>query len=392
MKKIIKFKKGKKIGKKRLAIIITFIILIAGLITTIVLYNQNKEFRNFMDKYIFRKNVTEENVPMIEIDYDSNTNIIPYGKNICILAENALTQYNSSGQIEKEVKIEINNPIYDSKNKYLSIGEKGSHKLYLIEGNHIIWEKNVDGNLDKITVNKNGYVSAIITGTTHKSVIITYDKEGNELFKTYLSDTIAVDAIISPDNTEFAYAEVNNSGTKVQSNIKIISIEEAKETNTEAKYTYTAPPDSLILRMKYDEQKLICMFDDSIQLIENQTNTEIMKINEDDIKSIFVDIELINHIYRTYEKTTGLFSANTVIEIKNVNTQKNITYTIEEVAKSTVSNGTIIAINLGNEIDFIDTNGWLKKRYYSAQVVKDIIICDGLAGIIYRDKIELINL
>ena len=47
-------------------------------------------------------------------------------------------------------------------------------------------------------------------------MIITYDEKGNELFKTYLSKTIAVDACVSPDNAEFAYAEVNNSGTTIQ--------------------------------------------------------------------------------------------------------------------------------------------------------------------------------
>ena len=82
--------------------------------------------------------------------------------------------------------------------------------------------------LNKVTVNKNGYVCAIVTGTTHKAVISTFDTKGNELFKTYLSNTIAVDAYVSPDNSEFAYAEVNNSGTVIQSNIKIISIKRCK--------------------------------------------------------------------------------------------------------------------------------------------------------------------
>ena len=43
-----------------------------------------------------------------------------------------------------------------------------------------------------------------------------------------------------------------------------------------------------------------------------------------------------------------------------------------------------IALNLGTEIEFIDTNGWLIKRYNSSSEVKDIILCDGLAGIIYK--------
>ena len=136
MKKVVEFKKPqteneannskKKINKKRLAILIVITILVLAIITTIAAYTSNKEFRNFMDRHILQKDITDENVAVIDIDYDSNTNIIPYGRYICILAENNLEQYNSSGKKEQEVKIEINNPIYDVNGRYLVIGEKGN--------------------------------------------------------------------------------------------------------------------------------------------------------------------------------------------------------------------------------------------------------------------------
>lgn len=393
MKKIIKFKQNKKISKKKMSVIIALIIFVILLVITMILYNGNKNFRNFMDKYIFRKNVTEENIPMIEIDYDSNINIIPYNKYICILAENTLSQYNSSGKKEKEVKIEINNPIYDTENKYLIIGEKDNQKLYLISEDHIIWEKSIDGNLSRVTVNKNGYVCAIVTGTTHKSVIVTYDEKGNELFKNYLSNTIAIDACISPDNSDLAYAEINYSGTAIQSNIKIMSIKEATKTDAKPKYVYNALKDQLILKIKYqDKDNLICMYDDSIYKINNGQSYEILNLNEEINKITFADIELNDHIFRTYEKSTGVFSANTIVEIKNVINDKETIYTVEEVVKSVNSSNNIMAFNLGNQVDFVNTNGWLVKRYYSSQVIKNIVLGDGIAGIVYRDKIELINL
>ena len=97
----------KKLNHKKVIIttLITIIVLIVIIIA--VIYNSNKSFRDFMDKYIFLKNVSAENLPTIEVDYNSNTNIIPYGKYICILAENTLTQYNSMGKKEKQLKIEI---------------------------------------------------------------------------------------------------------------------------------------------------------------------------------------------------------------------------------------------------------------------------------------------
>lgn len=381
-----KKEKRKNTKKARIIMIITIVLLFVGIVA--VVYNANKDFRNFMDKYVLRKNVTEENLPAIEIDYDSNTNIIPYGKYICILAENTLSQYNSSGKKENEVKIEIGNPIYAVEGRYLVIGEKNNQKLYLVAGEHVIWEKNIEGNLAKVSVNRNGYVSAIVTGTTHKSVIVTYDAKGNELFKSYLASTIAVDSTISPDNSELAYAEVNTSGTTVQSSIKVISV-----NSTEAKYTYTAPQNNLIMRIQYqDKNALVAMYEDSIHLFQDGTDTEILKLTEEGKKITFADIKLSNHVFRTVEKSTGLFKADTIIEIKNINTQKENMYTAEEVVKSVESYKNMIAINLGTEVEFIDTNGWLAKRYTSTQVIRNIVICDGLAGIIYRDKIELINL
>jgi len=402
MKKVVEFKKSqpeetkekgkKKLNKKRLILIIAIVILITIIAICVAFYSSNKGFRSFMDKYILRKDITDENVAVIDIDYDSNTNIIPYGRYICILAENNLEQYNASGKKEQEVKIEINHPIYDVNGRYLVIGEKGSQKLYLISGNQIIWEKNIDGNLTKVTVNRSGYVSTIVSGTSYKSVIVTYDDKGNELFKSYLSNTTAVDACISQDNNYLGYAEISTSGTVIQSNVKIISMKEAAEKNTEPVFNYAAPQNNLILRLKYqDKNRLICVYDDSIHMVESNIDVKLMDLQEDK-KVTFGDIKLNNYVYRMVEQSTGPFTADTQVEMYNIATQKENNYTVEGVAKSVASYDNIIAINLGSEVDFINTNGWLVKRYTSRQEIRNIVICDGIAGIIYRDKIELINL
>lgn len=398
MKEVIDFNKAKnekekkKMNKKKIVILISIIILIVIIAICSIIYASNKDFRNFMDQYLFHKNITDENVPTIEYDYESNTNVIPYGKYICILAENTLTQYNSSGKKEQEVKIEINQPVYESNGKYLVIGEKNSKKLYLLSGMNIIWEKQIDGNISKVSVNKNGYVSCIVTGTTHKSVIITYDSKGNELFKTYLSKTIAIDTAISNDNQYLSFAEVNTSGTVIQSNIKTISMQKAKEENPIV-FTYAASQNSLILKIKYqDKNRLVCMYDDSIHMIESEVDMVLLSLNETEQKITFADINLTNFAFRSVEKSTGLFSADTSIEMMNITNQKENLYTVEGVAKSITCHDNVIAVNLGSEVDFVNTSSWLIKRYTSSQEVRNIILCDGLAGIVYRDKIEIINL
>lgn len=54
--------------------------------------------------------------------------------------------------------------------------------------------------------------------------------------------------------------------------------------------------------------------------------------------------------------------------------------------------GSNIALNLGSRIDFINTNGWLVKKYISEKEIQDIVIAEKVAGIVYKDKIEITNL
>lgn len=399
MKKVIDFKKAKEKTKKtkfsRRKLILLIVIVVLALIIAIcsIIYASNKEFRDFMDQYLFHKNITQENVPMIELKDASNSHVIAYGRNLCILAENTLSQFNSVGNKEQEVKIEIHHPIYETSGRYLVIGEKNSKKLYLLSGMNIIWEKEVDGNIAKVTVNQNGYVSCIVTGTTYKSVIITYDAKGNELFKTYRSSSMAVDVSISKDNSYLAFAEVNTSGTVIQSTIQVISIQKAREEEEPIIYTRTAPQNSLILKLKYhDKNRLVCMYDDSIHMIESDVDMVLYTLNETEPKITFADINLNNYVFRSVEKSTGLFSADTVIEMMNVGNQKENLYTVEGVAKSITCYDNVIAVNLGSEIDFINTNSWLIKRYTSSQEARNIVIGEGLAGIVYREKVEIVSL
>lgn len=396
MKNVIDFKDPskpvRKINKRKLIIAIVIMIIILAIVIMAIVYSSNKNFRKFLDRYLFRKNVSEEKLVSIQLDYDSNVSVLAYNKYLCVLAENKLRQYHSSGELANEIKLEISNPVYYANNKYLAISEKNSSKIYLISDSKILWEKEVDGNVSKIDVNKDGYVAVILTGTTHESVIATYDSKGNELFKTYLSSTIALDATVSPDNKYLAFAEVNTSGTVIQSKIKIISTEKAKETPSDAIiFTYEAPSNSLVTNIEYqDKNKLVCIYDDAIHIITDDKDEILMDLQEKDKKA--ADIRLSNYVYRTVEKQTGLFKADTVVEMMNIGNKRITEYTVEGVAKDIYCYGNVVAVNLGQEIDFIHTNGWLVKNYTSSQDIQGITIGNGLAGIIYRNKVEIINL
>lgn len=381
----------KKMNKKKIIItcVVLIILILVGIFTCVYIANVNA--RNWIDQNIFRKNITDDNLVTIDVISSDTSVILAYDKNICILDKNILSTYSSSGKKENENTIRINSPIYSTNNRFLAIAEKEGQKAYLISGQNIIWQKDIEGQISKITVNKNGYVSVVITGTSYKTVVITYNPEGTELFRTILSSTIALDVSISNDNKYLAIAEVDTSKSTIQSNIKLISFEKATSNpNSAIEYIYPSSSNEIIADITYqDKGKLVCRYDNAIHLIQNNTDTKMLDM---DSKTTFCDIALKDNVISIVEKSSGLF-ADVQAQITNINTNKTNIYTLPAVAKNLYTSGTnIIAINIGTEVHFLDTNGWLIKKYTSTQEIKDIVLGSNIAGIIYKDSIKIINL
>ena len=382
----------KKINKKKIIILTVILVLLIAIIATIVIYTNNRNVRGWIDRNILRKEVMQDKVTTINLNETENSNIYAFNKYIGILNKNKFSIYSNTGSQEKELEMQISNPLFDSANRFLAVAESKGKKLYLIADKDISWEADVEGNISQIHVNKNGYVAVVIVDTSYKTVVSMYNPEGKELFKTYLSSTRAVDVAISNDNKHLAIAEIDTSGTMIQSAIKVISIEKASSDPTNSlENTYQSENDKLIVNVKYqDKNKLVCMYTDSIHVIENGQDSTL--VDNQNKKVIFQSIELSNNMISIEEKSSGLFTADSLVNIINTDNKNAKEYIANSVAKEIYTYGDIIALNLGTEIEFINTSGWLVKRYVANQEITKIAVSDSMAGIIYRDKIEIINL
>lgn len=384
---------AKKINKKKLAIIIAISIILIIIITISIVYAKNEQFRDWIDKNVLRKEICQENLPSIEIKADDNPTVYAFNQNIGILNKNEFKIYNSTGKEEKTLNLQITTPIIDSANRYLVIGEDKGKKLYLIADKEIVWEKEINGNISEITVNQNGYVAIAIVDTSYKTVVEIYDEKGNELFKTFVATNRVGDISISNDNKYLAIAEIDTSGTVIKSNIKIISIESAKtDPDNSEKHSIKGENNDLITNIKYQEKnKLVCMYTDKINVISEDGNVQTISKNEDK-KMNYMDINLQNSIVTVEEQSSGLFTADSLITMTNTDTNSTTNYTINAVAKEIYTSGNIVGLNLGTEIEFINTSGWLVKRYIGNEEITKITLSNSIAGIVFRDRVEIINL
>lgn len=381
----------KNVTSKNKIIIGIILAIIIFIIIAICAYIKVNTFRDWVDTYIFRKNIENTDIAYIDIDSSNNPSVYAFDKYITVLEKNMLHMYNSSGNKTGEVEINISNPIYSSNSKYLCIAENKGNDLYLVSGGNILWQTSVDGTIEKVKVNKNGYVSVIEKGTSYKNIVIIFNSDGKELFKTYLSSSIAVATDISGNNEHLAIAEVDTTGAMIQSNIKIISIEKAKSDPTNSvEHSIGGNEGELITNIKYqDKEKLICIYDNSIHLIENGNDSEILKL---DNKTIMADIRNKNNIVYAIQKTNNIFSTSRDVVIKNIQNNNEINYEVDGTIKSLQVYDTNIVINQGTEAEFINTSGWLQKKYKSKQEISNIVLGSSIAGIVYRDKVEIINL
>ena len=157
--------------------------------------------------------------------------------------------------------------------------KKNGQELCVISDKTYLWTQKVDGEIQQICVNKNGYVILVTTDTTYKSIITVYDNSGKQLMRNFLSSSRVTDVSISDDNKYLAYSEIDTSGTLIKSSVKIISIEKAQSNSAESTiYKKEAETSKMILKIQYQENgELVCVYDDSINIVKDGYEQELIK-------------------------------------------------------------------------------------------------------------------
>lgn len=377
---------------KKLALLISLLIILITIIVLIIVYIFNVQFRNWCDKHILGKEILQEDTREIEIDGDENPQVYAFDKYICLFRRKTIEFYNKVGTKVGEIETNINNAKFASAGRYLAICEQDGKEFYLIDGKEKVYENEVDGTISQINVSRSGFVSVVLSNNSYKSIVSVYNKEGKEIFKTNLVTSRVVDVSISQDSQYLAIAEVDISGILTKSTIQIVSIELAQTKPAEAiVYKYEVPEGKLIINVEYQEkQKLICMYNDTIEVLQEQKSSEL--VGFENRKTTFMTIELNNRIAILEEKTTGEYTSDTYVNIINPENKREIQYIANGVVKSLHTSNKRIAINTGSELHIISTNGFLVKKYISSTEINDIVMTDSLVGVIYRDKIQIINL
>ena len=382
-----------RVSRRRVAVIIIIAIILVAAVVLVSLYVGNKRFRDWADESILKKNMSQDELSSINIENLEETSVIAYDRYIALLKGNNFKIYNQEAEQVDSITVDISKPISYNCKKNLIIAEKEGKKIYFIQGEKKIWNKIIEGKIQRVCVNKNGYSAVIIEGTTYKSEIKMFDPKGEELFTIHLSQTIAMDFDISPDNKYICYGEISNSGTIINSSVKIVSVDKAKTGEEGAILnSYEGAKGQIILKLKYsNNNKIVCMFDDSISVINNGNMETFEDFNNQENKVNFMDIQITDAIIKIYE-VADESNTSSKVEIKNVLTNTINYSNVNAIVKNVyTSKNQMLAINLGKEIRVFNSSGWLVKDFVSTEEIRDVVMNDNFTGIVYKDRVELLN-
>ena len=308
---------------------------------------------------------------------------------IVYLNKNVLHFYNKSANELATLDLEISNPIFKSNSKYLCVAQKNGGKLYLIDGKNLLWQKDIEGKINNVFLNKNGYIAVSISDTTYKTICKVFDNNGNELFTSFLSKSYIMDCSISNDNRYVALAEINCSGITIQSNIKILSVDKALANSSDTIiFNYSAPVGDFITNIEYCDSTLVCLYDTHIDVIKDNSVQELTNFSNS--KVLFADIN--NKLVKIEKHADNLFNTTFELQIIDVNTLEQKTFCLDKEPKSIKVFGNVIAINFGTEALFINNYCWVKKNYTSLQEIQNIFLSNDVGAIVFKDKVEIISL
>ena len=382
-----RFKESKRLKRKFKITLVVMIIAI--LITIIALYMANSDFRKLIDVHILKKEIHENDAIQLKLDVEELSYVNVFNDNVITINGGVLTFYSNKGKEEENLDVILSSPISDTDDKYLVLGDKSGNKLYLINDKNIKWEKEVEGKISKVSVNKNGYVSVISVGNTSESDIAVFNEKGDNIFTYHLASTYAIDSDISRDNKYLAIAEVDYSGVSAKSQVKIISIDNVQKDKTKAiVHTYEGEAGDIITDLNYqDKDNAVCLFDSYIINITPEKNEKLYDIGSN---TLFADVNLNKGYIKIEKESEKIFKSDYRLKISDLNNKEKL-YALEGNVKKLKANNDMMAIISGTTVEFVSDNGWLCKKYIGSKEIKDIYISKNTAAIVYKDRIDIVT-
>lgn len=367
---------------KNKIIIIVGMILIAVVTAVIVCLNYDR-----INSYI--ENRSWEIVDSIATIPVSEYVSVTGGSKLMLLTSDAIRMYSDTSKAVYETEVSSNSFLTDSEREFYVVANGTDNKIFLLKDDVKVWELTVKGNVLNVSVNKNGYVAITYSQSGYKSLVKVINPNGEELFTNFLATTYVVDAEISNDNKILAIAEVDAEGILVKSNVKLIHIDKIED---QAVNMISMANNELVIDIEFnDNNQILILKDKGVDLLTDEK--ELVNVASYTYSAVpYATIVGKNQVVLVKKTATGIFDSTCSVQI--IKDDELHEYELNSIPQHIYVMNKTIALDLGSQVIFINTNGKLMKKCNTNGQVKEIVLYDNgnMAALILRDGIEIIKI
>jgi len=347
-----------KFNKRKFFRNFIFLILFIGLVLGgVYLWKTPKARENIYMYYLdFISNFSEDELVNVEeiysISYDPaiQTNIVPGKDGVLVINKSGISEYTTSKNPIWIKEMPISNPIIATESDRFVISEAGGKRVMAFYNRTLLWEKECSGTVDKVFINKAGYVGVIFSKTGYKSGFLFLDPTGKEICTKLFANTTLIDLDISPKGEFVAMIEVDATTATLSSAISFMS--------NQGEITFsTIESDTLLAGIRFlNNTDVIAVGDNKLIKIDKNYEKTILDDFKDKTVS-GINLENSDKIIKIYRTADSIFADKSTIDILNANNKKAGTGEVSGVVKAVESTGKTIAVVLADRIDFFDITG-----------------------------------
>ena len=306
---------------------------------------------------------------------------------IITVSAKELNIYSKIGAKINTVSSISNTHMLDRDGEYSVIVANDLNTIYLYKNDNQISNFTIDYEIKSVSVNSNGYIAVIFIQNGYKSGVKVFSPSGNEQLTTYLANTNAIDCVISNDNKSLYIAEVDMSGIKIKSNIKIVDLSNVKKSSEKEDNMASCEleKDGLVFDIRESSKGLYISSTNGIYELDGlNVIKKICSYNEENV--------LYTSINGKYPIVIERNKAGDML--LRIYKDQIIERVLDNVPQGIAVGNKRICLNMGDCIEVINEKGkMISKIDLSNKVVKMLIYRNGKnLAVVFRDKIEIFSI
>lgn len=253
----------------------------------------------------------------IGLDEESKINIVSteediylnYNNELLIYSNKELSTYNANLKKTWKYTFEENfTPKIYICGSYMVVSNNSSGKIYLFNGHKEILNKQIEGIINNIYLDKYGNMAIEYSSSGYKKIIGVYDSKGRNKYNTYLSNGAIIDIKLLEKGNKLIIAQTESSSFKIGFNL--LSVDGTKENEINQLVAFD---NNLLYNLTIQDKNIIMLLDNGIVSYNINTNEvkDIKKFESDQMLFIALANNYYTYISKDLSNIDGKYNIKT---------------------------------------------------------------------------------